>query len=130
MNMRPLHKVLITGSRSWKDRLAIGRVICDEFVNAESLEKQLLVIHGDHHSGADALAEEVCVDHGYASARVAARWDELGPAAGPIRNHWMVSMRPDVCYAFPLSSSKGTIDCIRQCEKAGIPVKVWPFEKP
>lgn len=61
-----------------------------------------------------------------------AYWDGYGKAAGPIRNHEMVSFVSSeaekgarvVCLAFPAIElqSRGTKDCIKRANLAGIPV--------
>jgi len=54
----------------------------------------------------------------------AANWGDFGKAAGPIRNREMAQAGADLCLAFPLGESRGTWNCVNECKKAGIPVKV------
>jgi len=61
--------------------------------------------------------EDPCDIHGRAHM-----WKTLGRAAGPVRNQAMVFDGADVCLAFPLGESRGTWDCMRRAEEAGIPV--------
>ena len=133
--MKPLHKVLITGSREWNARPAIESAIRAEGIKASAAGKVLVVIHGDYRPsssapwlGADLIAEHVCEDLGVFSVKVPARWSAMGLGAGPRRNGVMVALGPDICYAFPLASSKGTVDCIRQARNAGIRVVVYGEE--
>jgi hypothetical protein len=46
------------------------------------------------------------------------------PKAGPRRNREMAQAGADLCLAFPLGKSYGTWNCVNECKKAGIPVKV------
>ncbi|MFE2994168.1 hypothetical protein ACFXG4_04040 [Nocardia sp. NPDC059246] len=43
--------------------------------------------------------------------------------AGPLRNQHMVDLGADECRGFPLPGSRGTYDCMRRAERAGIPVQ-------
>jgi hypothetical protein len=54
-----------------------------------------------------------------------ADWSKHLRAAGVIRNQEMVDAGADVCFAFPTGEAKGTRDCIRRAEKAGIPVTIF-----
>jgi hypothetical protein len=120
--------VVITGSREWSDRWPIARVIASgrphEFAN--------LVIHGGA-KGADAIAHSVALDHEIEVLTVPARWKAIGKShAGPARNERMLrwafmlaSQGHDVhCYAFPLSGSRGTWDCVERMRKHEIPTTV------
>lgn len=119
-----MRKVLITGSRDWRDKLAIATVIYKEYASADG---DLLVIHGDHHAGVDAMAEDICYSAGILTAKVSARWGKLGKKAVPQRNACMVGLAPDVCYAFPLQDSVGTWDTVNKCRAANVPVLIYPF---
>ena len=61
---------------------------------------------------------------GYGAARHPADWDKHGKAAGMIRNREMVALGADICLAFPIGRSPGTRACIREAQRAGIPVRV------
>ncbi|BET51830.1 hypothetical protein RGQ21_68120 [Kitasatospora aureofaciens] len=50
--------------------------------------------------------------------------DDYCPKAGPRRNAEMAALGADLCLAFPLGKSYGTWNCVNECKKAGIPVKV------
>lgn len=107
-----LRKIVITGSRDWKDRDAIWDCLSAEITAAIEHCEELLVIHGDCPTGADAIAEEFCKSAGVHTARVGALWSALGKKAGPRRNRVMAAIGPAVAYAFPLAVSAGTRDCI------------------
>lgn len=118
-----LRKILITGSRRWTDKDKILEVISEELsLVVRGDADVLLVIHGDHYSGADRIAEQVCWEYNVYSAKVPARW-AAGKVAGPIRNRIMAALMPDKAYAFVMPDSRGTLDCIHACEKLGIPVE-------
>ena len=74
--------------------------------------------------GADYLAESVAHELGWEVEQFPADWDTYGRAAGPIRNAVMVEKGADVCLAFPMTGSRGAIDCMRRAKVAGIPVIV------
>lgn len=120
-------RVLLTGSRNWTDEDAVIDALVDQ-IN-ESPHYSVVVIHGACPTGADAIADRFCeinADNRYFSIeakRFPADWS-LGKKAGPLRNQTMVDLGADVCLAFPLADSRGTRDCMRRAEAAGIPVIV------
>lgn len=88
----------------------------------------LLVIHGCA-SGVDDAAEFWAKQDGIQFLGFRAEWDKYGDAAGPIRNHRMLtSGKPDLVIAFP--GGKGTANMIAQAESAGIEVlKIQPRKR-
>lgn len=118
-------RILVTGSRYWNDAVAINR----ELVFAAD-GRPVTVVHGDCPTGADYLAGIVAAQYpGWTEEKHPAHWGKYGKAAGPIRNQEMVDAGADVCLAFipvditaQLPSSRGTLDCVRRAEAAGIPV--------
>jgi hypothetical protein len=119
-------RVLVTGSRDWSDR----RVVAEALLAArDALELtgdgRMLLVHGAA-PGADLIAAELATAWGWDVEAHPALWLLLGKAAGPIRNSEMVALGADVCLAFPLPHSRGTLDCMRRAEEAGIPV--WEFK--
>lgn len=110
-------KVLVTGSRHWKDRQAI-----------EEGFRQIpptLVIHGDA-IGADTIANAVAATLGIDRAIFPANWSGHGKAAGPIRNRLMFdTTQPDVVLAYPLPDSCGTWDMVEYARSKGCPVLVY-----
>lgn len=117
-----MRRVLVTGSRNWSDEETLSGAL-NEQVRRNDWEP-ILVVHGDCPTGADALAARwarstwlsKCEPH-------PADWS-IGKKAGPLRNQQMVDLGADVCLAFPLPQSRGTYDCMRRAEAAGIPVIV------
>lgn len=131
-----MKRVLITGSRGWNDYGAIWSVL------KEYDEIGLVVVHGDCPTGADAHAATwVTLSAGRASEEAhPADWERdcdsscyhkprlkngrhYCPMAGHIRNQKMVDLGADICLAFPMPDSRGTVDCMRRARKAGIPVR-------
>lgn len=113
-------KVLACGSRSWKDKATIRRVL-KEYAGWDAE----LIVGGA--AGADRLAEHVGRELKMKVTVVKPRWDVHGTAAGPIRNEKMVAMLADddVVVAFWDGKSRGTAHTVRVAEKAGIRVRVF-----
>jgi hypothetical protein len=86
------------------------------------------VVHGGCPTGADRFASDYTKEFGpnggVYEVVYAADWEQHGKAAGPIRNREMAQAGADLCLAFPLGESRGTWNCVNECKKAGIPVKV------
>lgn len=110
-------RVLITGSRTWEDHAAIVA----ELARLQSAD---VVIHGGCPTGADAITHEHAMDLGLPVEVYRADWKTHGRAAGPIRNREMVATKPDLVIAFVTGESRGTKDCIRAAEAAGLPVRI------
>ncbi len=81
----------------------------------------IFVIHGGA-SGADKLAGEWAASRGLPCAEVEALWDYFGNPAGPIRNSWMLLLKPDGVVAFKDGSGHGTADMISKANRANVPV--------
>jgi hypothetical protein len=108
-------RVLVTGSRDWTDWPTIMDAI-------EALPRWAVVVHGGAR-GADQTAGAFADAFGLAQEVFPADWKRHGKGAGPLRNQAMVDAGADIVYAFPLPSSRGTLDLIRRAEAAGIPVR-------
>ena len=110
-------RILICGSRFWTDRKAVLRVI----LTLDPLKDELVV--GDCPTGADFIAAEQAIERNITTHVICAHWTKHGLAAGPIRNSRMIDeFKPQIVYAFPIESSRGTKDTIRKARKAGIQV--------
>ena len=118
---KPPYRILVTGSRNWTDVRTVYRALTDHSAEAIRQGRRVLVIAGDAR-GADALAAVWAVSHAVGGESHPADWEKHGKAAGPIRNQEMVDLGADICLAFPLGESRGTRDCMRRAEEAGIPV--------
>lgn len=114
------YRVLITGSRNWSDKNRIDECIVWELLYCTLNDLNLVIIHGDCPTGADAMAQAYCEDHGITTERYPADWNKHGKAAGPLRNQKMVDLGADRCIAFLMEGSRGTKDCIRKAQDAGI----------
>lgn len=53
-------------------------------------------------------------------AIVPANWDVFDRRAGPVRNSWMLDLKPDLVIAFP--GGRGTQNMVEQAKKRGIKV--------
>jgi hypothetical protein len=126
-------RILVTGSRAWDDWVTVWTALEDAIEEAyRKGRREYVVVHGGA-KGADQIAADFCEDQAgwyddYANQVLAverhpADWDKHGKAAGPIRNQAMVDLGADVCLAFQIGDSRGTADCIRRAEKAGIPIR-------
>lgn len=121
-----MRRVLVTGSRNW-----FNHEIISDALHAQRLldpDYAITVVHGGA-AGADALAAWWARSVGVHAEVHMADWS-LGKVAGHIRNQKMVDLGADVCLAFPMQGSRGTWDCVRRAEKAGIPVRTFHIEAP
>lgn len=110
-------RVLVTGSRDWPDPQAVHKVLTE-------LAPEL-VIHGGCPTGADAQAEEWCVQTGTAQDVHPADWGTHGRRAGYLRNQQMVNEKPDLVVAFIRDGSRGASMTVDLAKQAGLPVKIW-----
>lgn len=124
---RACWRVLVTGDRRHTDRDLVETALAQEFAHALWLGVNMVVVEGQcPRGGADRLAEEWATGREYVDHDpIPANWVALGNIAGPYRNQQMVDLGANVCLAFPLETSRGTWDCVRRAEEAGIPVKVF-----
>lgn len=107
--------VMVTGSRSHEDMNLIRKTL-------DGIEISMLIEGGA--TGADALAKSWARLKGVPVATVEADWHRHGKAAGPLRNGWMLDLKPDLVVAFPEPGSRGTWDAINQAKSRGIEVKI------
>lgn len=122
-------RILVTGSREWRDVDAIGLAIFQARFEAP-WPSQPVIVHGDCPTGADAIANGLALRFSWEIEPHPANWDKYGKTAGPIRNQEMVDAGADICLAFfqPGAANRGTADCVSRAEKAGIPVIRYPLE--
>lgn len=115
-------RILVTGSRDFRDiNLAKRALVWAANVAGVENPADVTVVHGNAR-GADSVLAEVAASFECVIEAHPAKWDELGKRAGIVRNCEMVDLGADVCLAFPLPGSRGTFHCMRETEKAGIPV--------
>lgn len=124
---KPL-RVLVCGSRDWKDGLYERGIILDALHSVRSRHGIEVVIHGDCN-GVDRLAKDVAYTIGIPTVAYPADWKTHGKAAGPIRNAMMLKEgKPDLVLAFThdLQASRGTRDMVNKARAAGVRVVVLP----
>jgi YspA, cpYpsA-related SLOG family len=125
MLRRPV-RILVTGSRTWTDKVAIAQAISDSL---HSMRTSIggawplpVVVHGGAR-GADQLADAIARGWGWAPECHPADWARYGRAAGYRRNAHMVALGADVCLAFILDGSAGASHTAELAEAAGIPTR-------
>lgn len=107
--------VLCTGGRDFRDEKALWAAL--DRIHAKT--PIVLIITGSC-SGADAIAERWATAMHCSIDRYRAAWSR-GRCAGPERNARMIRYgQPDLVLAVP--GGRGTADCVRQAEAAGIRV--------
>jgi hypothetical protein len=118
-------RVLITGSRDWTDREAIGQALIesrDGYPREDT--RRMLLVSGACPTGADRIAEEYARAWGWLIERHPAEWNLYGKRAGFARNAEMVNLGADVCLAFIKNQSKGASHTANLAKLAGIPTLV------
>ncbi len=115
---KPPMRVLITGSRSWRDVETIRQEL-------RKLPPGSTIVHGSA-TGADAIAHSIAIDLGLI---VEPHWPNYARdpvyEAPKIRNKKMVNLGADLCLAFPSSKSGGgTMHCASLASMAGIKTRV------
>ncbi|MFB4306929.1 DUF2493 domain-containing protein [Actinomadura sp. GTD37] len=131
------HRVLVTGSRTWKNHAPIHAAL-DELLTTHP---DLVLVHGACKQGADAIADRWARLRGLPDNRIVrhpAEWRRYKAAAGGRRNTAMVQAGAHICLAFidlcakpacdkPMPhGSHGAEDCARKAHAAGIPVTPDP----
>jgi len=119
-------RLLVTGSRIWRDIPAIERALA---VILDRHPEGVLLVHGACPRGADAIAAAYADrTPGYRTEPHPADWARHGRAAGYRRNAEMIALGADGCAAFIRGGSPGSTDAVRQARAAGIPV--WLHTQP
>jgi hypothetical protein len=111
-------KVIVAGSRTFEDDLFMASVL--DHLLARKLP-DVTIISGCA-PGADTLGEGYARKRGLACERMPADWSK-GKGAGPRRNQEMVDVAQAAVFFWD-GSSRGTADCIRRAEAAGLQVRV------
>ena len=121
--------VVVTGGRD-NDGAWLRRRL-NQLLAADYVDHVECVLAGDCPTGADAVAREWCHDNDVNVVVFKAQWVRLGKAAGPHRNtmiaKWAQQLK-DVSPILALScrGGRGTADCTRKLERAGITVEREP----
>ncbi|AJD82481.1 hypothetical protein SHEEN_63 [Mycobacterium phage Sheen] len=118
-----MRRVLVTGSRDWKDRTTVWNALHQELIQ---FPEGIIVVHGAAR-GADDIADRWAWGMNQMGYKVRpeahpADWEGLGKRAGIIRNQQMIDLGADVVHAFPLEGSVGTRHCMSRAYGAGIRV--------
>ena len=109
-------RLLVCGGRGFRDWDLLSRTLA----NIRAAEPIARIIHGGA-DGADRLADRWAVENGVPVSLYLPDWDNLGRAAGPRRNQYMLDDgKPHRVIAF--QGGRGTADMIRRAKKAGVPV--------
>lgn len=110
-------RVLITGSRDWRDVKTIKRRLSD-------LPRDSVIVHGAA-TGADHIAHSVALHLGMTPEPHYPDYIRYVAQVAPLeRNKLMVKLGADLCLAFPTPKSRGTWHCLKLAQTAGIPFEV------
>lgn len=112
-------RVLVTGSRDFKDESIIRRELEAVGLDARRNSARVTLVHGAAR-GADTIAAAVARSLGWRVEAHPAQWDTLGKRAGYVRNAVMVDSGVDVVLGFPIGESRGTRMCIDLARRRGV----------
>ena len=120
-------RILVCGSREWKDKEAIKLAIIEECNRSKQPSPMHVYIINGAARGADELSSEVAEELGLMLQEFPAAWGCHGRAAGPIRNAEMLRTKPDVVLAFWDGKSKGTKNMIKQAQDAKVRTRIFKY---
>lgn len=120
------YRILVTGSRDWHDAGTIDLNLIAVTGRLDAFRKVVVIDGMCPKGGADQLAYEAAVRHGWGTERYPAEDFGSWPLCGPKRNAHLVTLDIDLCLAFPTAKSVGTWDCVRKANAAGIRVIIVP----
>jgi len=109
-------RIIVCGGRDYADRDYAFRVL-DKIHTLRGIAE---VIQGECPTGADRWAREWATGYGIPLTRCRAEWETHGKRAGPLRNRYMLTLRPDGVVCFP--GGKGSADMASAATEAGVPV--------
>jgi hypothetical protein len=110
-----MKKILVCGGRGYFNHRTIWNYLDKTHINHGTF----FLIEGGA-TGADTIARNWAKSRTVPYCTVPANWNELGQAAGTIRNRWMLLLEPDLVIAFP--GGPGTNDMITATWEKGIEV--------
>lgn len=122
-------KVAFSGDRHYRPEY-FGLVYC-ELQKLDPLQDEIVV--GDCKTGVDHIVWLLAVHvFGWNCDNLHvkhAEWERFGRGAGPIRNKEIIRERPDYLVGIHsnIAASKGTKDCLKQAQEAGIEVRPRPL---
>lgn len=110
-------KLIVTGTRA--PTLDDMDCVWCHLNHAHEEDRITLLIEGGAR-GVDAVAKKWAFRHDVPVATFHAHWQQLGKAAGHMRNRAMLEAHPDAqILAFPKGPSPGTRNCIAQARVRG-----------
>lgn len=112
-------KVIVAGSRSFNDKVLLINTL-------NKLPFTITEIVSGTAQGADKLGELYAQTYNIPVKQFKPDWEAYGKAAGPIRNNLMAEYA-DALIAFWDNKSKGTKSMIDLAQKAGLYIKIIPF---
>ncbi|MFF9787239.1 DUF2493 domain-containing protein [Streptomyces nigrescens] len=149
MTDQPLHpiRVLVTGSRDWEQPQIIDDALLETWHDISQVhgpERDWIIVHGGCYDGADKFAARWATTNRVLTEAHPADWNgsctadcpsnhrrrrtngkTYCPLAGPIRNQDMVDLGADLVLAFHRDGSRGTGDCVRRAQQAGLTVRTF-----
>lgn len=122
-------RVLVCGGRDFTDYENAVDFICSGLVSLlNPPEKSDVVFISGMAKGADQIPLKMVEDDPEwgGCLKFPADWGKYGRRAGTLRNIQMLEEgKPDLVFAFPTESSRGTWHMIRIAEQAGVDVLVF-----
>lgn len=116
-----MKRILVTGSRRWTDVDKVHYTLESWMDAIAEPQEEVILVHGECHlGGADIIARDYWLSKGRKDEPHPADWETYGKGAGFVRNGEMVDLGADLCIAFILPDSNGTIDCLNRAIMAGI----------
>ena len=116
---------LVVGSRGFHDYKFFSEKL--DFMLSNQTNTAIYIVTGGCSSGADKMAEDYAVEHGYGLYIMHADWEHEGKSAGFKRNklmHQYISTKEKRgCVMFWDGKSKGTAHSFELSQKYGNPVK-------
>lgn len=131
---KPIFTLLVAGSRSFNDVITMEYVL-NHVLLVKATTHDIVIVEGAAH-GADALAREYAMRHGYQVKEFSAQWVINGQrdnAAGFKRNRkmheYLKNQKERGCVCFWDGVSKGTADNFNLCKEFNTPLKIFNFKQ-
>lgn len=114
-------RILVTGSREWTDVNTIHAALSEFYVPP----RRVTLVHGDAR-GADFICANFGSWAGWILEPHPADYALYGPKRAPwVRNTHMVRLGADVCFAFVLNHSSGSMGTAAMAQQAGIETRIY-----
>ena len=118
------YRVIVAGTRSFRN-YALLCASCDKYLSQKSQLHSIVIVSGAAR-GADRMGEQYAHERGYLIRQYPADWNNLGKAAGIIRNAEMAD-NADALIAFWDGKSRGTAHMINTAKKRKLPIRIVMF---